>query len=69
MSDTTDITPWIKASASDSNGSCVELRRNGDKIELRDSKHPDGSILKDFTSSELAAFIDGARRGEFDHLL
>ena len=66
---TENTTPWIKASASGDQGSCFELRRNGDRIEMRDSKHPDGSILNDFTSSELAAFIDGARRGEFDHLL
>jgi len=69
VSTTDDTTPWIKASASDSGGSCFELRRNGRKIELRDSKHPDGAILNDFTSAELAAFIDGARRGEFDHLI
>lgn len=69
MSKTGNITPWFKATASDSNGSCFELRRNGDKIELRDSKHPEGSILNDFSSAELAAFIDGASKGEFNHLL
>jgi Domain of unknown function (DUF397) len=62
-------TPWIKASASDSNGTCVELRRHGASIEIRDSKHPDGPVLADFTSAELASFLDGARKGEFDHLI
>ena len=62
-------TPWIKASASDSGGNCFELRRNGTKIELRDSKHRDGTVLDDFTPAELAAFIDGAKSGEFDHLI
>jgi hypothetical protein len=62
-------TPWVKASASDSGGQCIELRRNGDRIELRDSKHRTGTVLNDFTPAELAAFIDGAAKGEFDHLL
>lgn len=62
-------TTWVKARKSGgSGGSCVELRRNGDTVELRDSKHPDGAILR-FTNAELDAFLDGARNGEFDHLL
>jgi hypothetical protein len=63
------VTPWQKATASGSNDSCFELRRNGDKIELRDTKHRDGTVLDDFTPAELAAFIDGAKAGEFDHLV
>lgn len=63
----TDTTPWQKATASDT-GNCVELRRNGDVVELRDSKdHGDGPTLG-FTKAELAAFLDGAKKGEFDHL-
>jgi hypothetical protein len=62
------VTPWVKATASGSNDSCYELRRNGAKIELRDTKHRD-RVLDDFTPAELAAFIDGARGGEFDHLI
>jgi hypothetical protein len=45
----------------------VELRRNGDAVELRDSKDPHGAILR-YTPSELIAFLDGAKKGEFDHL-
>jgi hypothetical protein len=60
-------TPWIKASASDYNGSCVEQRRHADLIEVRDTKDPDGPVLR-FTHAEFAAWLDGARRGEFDHL-
>ncbi len=61
-----EITPWQKASASDES-MCVELRRNGNAIELRNSKNPQGAILR-CTTSELAAWIDGAKNGEFDHL-
>jgi uncharacterized protein DUF397 len=60
-------TPWIKASASNDQGSCVELRRSGAMIEVRDSKDPAGPVLR-FTTAEFAAWLDGATKGEFDHL-
>jgi hypothetical protein len=55
---------WLKATASNTQG-CIELRDRG--VDLRDSKDPSGPVLN-FTRYELAAFVDGARRGEFDHL-
>lgn len=60
-------TPWIKASASDGGGQCVELRRHDGMIEVRDSKDPRGAVLR-FRFDEFAAWLDGARSGEFDHL-
>jgi len=60
--------PWIKASRSAESGECVELRRASDAVQVRDSKHPDGPVLT-FTRAELAAWLDGARKGEFDHLV
>jgi hypothetical protein len=68
---TTDprTTPWTKASASDASGSCVEQRRHDGMIEVRDTKaEGQGPVLR-FTSAEFAAWLDGARRGEFDHLV
>ena len=61
------ITPWIKASKSANNNDCVEMRRNGATVEVRDSKDKTGPVLR-FTPAELDAWLDGARRGEFDHL-
>jgi hypothetical protein len=61
-------TPWIKASRSGESGDCVEMRRQPDGVQVRDSKHPDGPVLT-FTAAEWAAWLDGARKGEFDHLL
>jgi uncharacterized protein DUF397 len=58
---------WVKASRSISNGACVELAHDGDLIALRNSRDP-GRVLH-YTLDELAAFLDGAKRGEFDHLL
>ncbi|MHA6625744.1 DUF397 domain-containing protein [Pseudonocardia sichuanensis] len=59
---------WVKASRSYGHGDCVELAPAGDMIALRDSKRPEAPHLL-FTRAEMAAFLDGARRGEFDHLL
>ena len=61
-------TPWVKASASQGEANCVEQRRHDDLIEVRDTKDPDGPVLR-FTHTEFAAWLDGARRGEFDHLI
>jgi len=43
------------------------MRRHSGAIEVRDSKNPDGPILR-YTSAEWAAWLDGAKNGEFDHL-
>jgi len=63
-----DPSPWIKAHKSNGSSNCVELRRNGSVIELRNSKIPDGPGLE-FTGAELDAFVDGAGKGEFNHLI
>jgi hypothetical protein len=57
---------WVKASASDAINDCVELARvSENEIALRNSRYPDGPALL-FTRSEVAAFIDGASKGEFN---
>jgi hypothetical protein len=58
---------WIKAARSGDGNNCVEMRRQGAVIEVRDSKHPDGPTLG-YTRDEFAAWLDGAKKGEFDHL-
>lgn len=62
-------TPWVKAKLSDDGSDCVEQRRRGDVIEVRDSKDGDLGPVLHFTPAEYAAWLDGARSGEFDHLL
>ena len=64
---TTETTPWIKATASNGGNNCVEMRRQGQHVQVRDSKNPDGPALT-FTSDEFAAWLAGARGGEFSHL-
>ena len=58
---------WMKAKASDANGSCLEVAKHptGGRY-VRDSKdHGTGPMLF-FTEDEWTAFLDGARNGEFD---
>ena len=64
-----NTTPWVKASASGGSENCVEQRRHGDSVEVRDTKdHGTGPTLR-FTPAEFAAWLTGAKAGEFDHLL
>lgn len=59
---------WIKASASINTGACVTLAKAGEMVALGDSKRPRAKPFF-YSKAELAAFIDGAKDGEFDHLL
>lgn len=58
---------WRKAQRSVNNGECVELARTGGMIAIRDSKNPAGPVLM-YTHAEWHAFLDGAKKGEFDDL-
>jgi uncharacterized protein DUF397 len=44
---------------------CVEVALSGPEVWVRDSKDAAGPILR-FTPAEWAAFLAGARAGEFD---
>lgn len=57
---------WRKASRSDANGGCVEVRfEDEDTILLRDSKLGNGSPVLTFNRHEWECFMDGANKGEF----
>ena len=55
---------WRKSTRSGSNGQCVEVRRAGDTIQLRDSKDRSGPVLS-FTLGEWTAFTAGVKGDEF----
>ncbi|WP_210594355.1 DUF397 domain-containing protein [Streptomyces sp. GESEQ-35] len=60
---------WIKSRHSNAEGNCVELAALVDGgVALRNSRDPDGPALV-YTAAELAAFLAGAKDGEFDQLL
>jgi hypothetical protein len=60
---------WQKSRRSNPSGNCVELAGLPDGgVAVRNSRDPDGPALI-YTADEIAAFIAGARDGDFDHLL
>jgi hypothetical protein len=61
---------WQKSRRSNPSGNCVELAvlPDGAGIAMRNSRHPEGPALV-YTPAEIAAFILGARDGDFDHLI
>lgn len=60
--------PWRKASASNPSGACVEIAGlPGGDVAVRNSRDPQGPALI-YTRAEIAAFVAGARAGEFDDL-
>jgi hypothetical protein len=60
---------WRKSRRSGALGNCVEVApmSSGD-IAVRHSQRPDGPVLV-YTRAEMAAFLSGAKDGEFDDLV
>ncbi|MDH2394014.1 DUF397 domain-containing protein [Streptomyces sp. HNM0663] len=60
---------WVKSRHSNAVGNCVEVAAlPGGAVALRNSRDPDGPALV-YTGTEAAAFVAGAKDGDFDHLL
>jgi hypothetical protein len=60
---------WRKASYSGSVGNCVEVAAlTSGEIAMRNSRFPAGPALV-YTRAEMAAFLAGAKDGEFDDVL
>jgi len=60
---------WIKASGAHDSDEFVEMRRHGEMIEVRYSKAGQTGDVLSFTPGEWDAWLDGAKKGEFDHLV
>ncbi|WP_033225643.1 MULTISPECIES: DUF397 domain-containing protein [unclassified Streptomyces] len=60
---------WIKSRHSNAEGNCVEVAALTDGgVAMRNSRDPHGPALV-YTPAEIAAFLAGAKEGEFDHLV
>ena len=58
---------WRKSKYSKGDGACVDVASNDGMVVIRDSKNPDGPAVR-YTAAEWSAFLDRARKGEFDNL-
>jgi hypothetical protein len=66
---TGNTTGWVKASKSGGGGgNCVEMRRCASSVEVRDTKQNGAGPTLGFTPVGFTAWLDAAKRGEFDHL-
>lgn len=69
----TQVTPhevagaqWFKSTRSNNGQGCVEVALNLGGAYLRDTKDNGAGPILHFTDAEWAAFLGGAKDGEFD---
>ena len=60
---------WRKSARSGALGNCVEVAalRDGE-VAVRNARDPEGPVLV-YTPAEISAFVDGAKKGEFDDMV
>jgi hypothetical protein len=56
---------WFKSTRSAGNGACVEVAIIVTGVAVRDSKDPDGPVLR-FGGEAWRGFVDSVRDGAFD---
>lgn len=56
-----EVAAWRKSTRSNGHNECVEAGCGGNVVGVRDSKDPDGPVLR-FTPAQWRAFLGGAAR-------
>ncbi len=56
---------WFKSSRSASNGACVEIAKTDSGVAVRDSKNPNGPVLR-FSRGAWQGFVAEVRANSFD---
>ena len=59
---------WVKASASNDAGACIELRRPIELVEVRDSKAGDSGPILSLRPAVFGAWLERAKAGQLDRL-
>jgi hypothetical protein len=54
-----------RASSLSAGSDCVEIAELGDMVGVRDSKNPDGPVIR-LTRSTWRTFVDAIKRGDLD---
>jgi hypothetical protein len=70
MPSSDDVSPdlnWRKAKRSISNGACVEVAATTTAVAIRDSKNPDGEVLR-YPLNAWRSFVGATRLQDFDGL-
>ena len=66
---TPDRAQWIKAAKSAGDNACVEMRRPGGDVEVRDTKQSGRGLSLQVRRAAFAAWVAGAKSGELDDLI
>jgi len=61
-----DRNVWRTAAKSGTNGQCVEVMITDEIVKVRDTKDQGKGPVHTYSHVEWDAFLDGARKGEFD---
>lgn len=56
---------WFKSTRSAGNGACVEVAITATGVAVRDSKDPDGPVLR-FGDEAWQGFVDSVRTGAYE---
>jgi hypothetical protein len=60
-----DESSWRKSQRSTGNGECVEVALSSEVVSVRDSKHPEGPIVR-YPKGTWRSFLANAKLGGFD---